>query len=96
MAECNRSKHACELVAPAAIACGGFIAPPMQHECPAGYSCRHDGINPDLPGKCVQFCGGIAGFACHAGDEQCVDDPSDSCDPAVGGADCSGICVPKP
>jgi hypothetical protein len=24
----------------------------------------------------------------------CVDDPSDSCDPATGGADCSGICVP--
>ena len=40
------------------------------------------------------FCGGIAGIACPAG-QTCVDDPSDGCDPAQGGADCSGICVGK-
>jgi eight-cysteine-cluster-containing protein len=39
------------------------------------------------------FCGGIAGFACAAG-EVCVDDPTDDCDPANGGADCIGLCVP--
>lgn len=39
-----------------------------------------------------QMCGGIAGFPCPAG-KTCVDDPSDNCDPARGGADCSGICV---
>lgn len=39
-----------------------------------------------------QICGGIAGFPCPAG-KKCVDDPSDNCDPAQGGADCSGICV---
>lgn len=39
-----------------------------------------------------QMCGGIAGFPCPAG-KRCVDDPSDDCDPARGGADCSGICV---
>lgn len=39
-----------------------------------------------------KFCGGIAGFGCPAGFE-CKDDPSDSCDPANGGADCGGICT---
>jgi hypothetical protein len=39
------------------------------------------------------FCGGIAGFPCPDGQE-CVDDPSDDCDPANGGADCGGMCVP--
>jgi hypothetical protein len=39
------------------------------------------------------MCGGLAGFPCPDG-FVCVDDPSDSCDPATGGADCSGICVP--
>jgi hypothetical protein len=46
--------------------------------------------------QCVpdaQFCGGIAGIRCPAG-QNCVDDPTDSCDPAHGGADCGGICVP--
>ncbi len=40
----------------------------------------------------LSFCGGIAGIACTGG-SVCIDDPSDSCDPASGGADCSGICV---
>jgi hypothetical protein len=39
-----------------------------------------------------QFCGGIAGIACPTG-YTCVDDKTDSCDPAAGGADCGGICV---
>ncbi|MBA4142246.1 MAG: Kazal-type serine protease inhibitor domain protein [Nitrosospira sp.] len=39
-----------------------------------------------------EMCGGIAGFPCPAG-KTCVDDPSDDCDPARGGADCPGICV---
>ncbi len=42
--------------------------------------------------KMVQpSCGGIAGIACPSG-ESCVDDPSDSCDPTAGGADCPGLC----
>ena len=40
-----------------------------------------------------KFCGGIAAFQCDPGFD-CVDDPSDSCDPKSGGADCGGICVP--
>jgi len=43
---------------------------------------------PDAPGL---FCGGIAGIPCPGGG-RCVDNPSDSCDPANGGADCGGIC----
>lgn len=38
------------------------------------------------------MCGGIAALPCDAGQE-CVDDPTDSCDPDNGGADCGGICV---
>jgi len=38
-----------------------------------------------------QFCGGIAGIACADG-HACVDDPTDSCDPDNGGADCGGVC----
>jgi hypothetical protein len=38
------------------------------------------------------FCGGIAGFPCP-GEGECVDDPSDDCDPAMGGADCGGVCT---
>jgi len=39
-----------------------------------------------------KMCGGIAGIACD-NEQVCVDDPSDTCDPLTGGADCSGICV---
>lgn len=49
------------------------------------------GVSVDHQGPCKQMCGGIAGIQCPAG-MNCVDDPSDSCDPAHGGMDCSGIC----
>jgi hypothetical protein len=38
-------------------------------------------------------CGGFAALPCPEG-FVCVDDPNDLCNPALGGADCSGICVP--
>lgn len=38
------------------------------------------------------MCGGFAGFLCPMG-LTCVDDPADNCDPNMGGADCSGLCV---
>ncbi len=44
--------------------------------------------------KKFAICGGIAGRLCETG-FTCVDDPSDSCDPTTGGADCSGICIPS-
>jgi hypothetical protein len=42
--------------------------------------------------KGKQLCGGIAGLPCPRG-QFCIDDPCDDCDPAKGGADCSGICI---
>ncbi len=39
-----------------------------------------------------QMCGGIAALPCPEG-LVCVDDPSDSCNPDSGGADCSGVCT---
>lgn len=39
-----------------------------------------------------KMCGGIAAFPCEAG-QVCIDDPSDSCDPKTGGADCAGLCA---
>ena len=51
------------------------------------------GVAVEHAGACAAgpTCGGIAGIACP-GMGRCADDPSDSCDPAAGGADCSGIC----
>jgi hypothetical protein len=37
-------------------------------------------------------CGGFGGLQCSDG-MTCVDDPSDTCDPMQGGADCMGMCV---
>jgi hypothetical protein len=45
-----------------------------------------------VPDEEKQFCGGFAAFECPGGGE-CVDDPSDDCDPMNGGADCGGMCV---
>jgi hypothetical protein len=45
------------------------------------------------PVEPIDFCGGFAGFECPRGLE-CVDDPNDDCDPANGGADCIGVCLP--
>jgi hypothetical protein len=45
----------------------------------------------DPPTKDPQRCGGFGGFPCP-GLGDCVDDPSDDCDPKNGGADCGGIC----
>ena len=47
------------------------------------------------PDPTVTRCGGFAGIQCPAG-QTCVDDPSDTCDPKNGDADCGGICVGDP
>jgi hypothetical protein len=64
------------------------------HTYPNACSASAAGVNVASSGQCAptQTCGGIAGFPCPGGGK-CVDDPSDSCDPANGGADCGGICV---
>jgi hypothetical protein len=38
------------------------------------------------------LCGGFAGLQC-ASAYLCVDDPTDTCDPAHNGNDCSGVCI---
>lgn len=54
------------------------------------------GQNIQKLGECeskpTATCGGITGKLCPTG-TTCVDDPSDSCVPSKGGADCIGICV---
>lgn len=61
--------------------------------CAAGYHCetKAGSCVPDVTDVAVA-CGGFAGKACP-GSGQCIDDPSDSCDPKNGGADCGGICT---
>ena len=49
------------------------------------------GAKPDDSSEPAPTCGGLAGTACPDG-LTCVDDPSDDCDPARGGADCLGVC----
>lgn len=76
--------------------CGGFR--PNPPSCNSGEVCVDNpntaSMTVDAPGICLKkvFCGGIAAFACPGG-MSCVDDPSDSCDPTMGGADCGGYCV---
>ena len=41
-----------------------------------------------------RYCGGFAAIPCPGG-YVCVDDAGDDCDPAAGGADCAGVCVPS-
>lgn len=54
-----------------------------------------------LAAKGSPYCGGKGGIVCPAG-FICEDNPSDGCDPALGGMDCGGVCVserrqePKP
>jgi hypothetical protein len=69
-------------------------------ECTEGEHCQLTPVTcitapcPAIP-ECVPdekiTCGGFGGFPCPD-DLTCVDDPSDSCDPNNGGADCGGIC----
>jgi hypothetical protein len=58
-----------------------------------------EGVSIDRQGECAppepQVCGGITGKQCPT-DQVCVDDPTDTCDPKQGGADCIGICQSTP
>jgi len=47
----------------------------------------------DFADRPVEYCGGFAGLACSDSTDTCEDDPSDTCDPNNGGADCIGICT---
>ncbi len=58
---------------------------------PAGGECQAYGTPCDVPDGYIQCCGRGIGGCLGADTPDCVDDPTDSCDPQVG-ADCSGIC----
>lgn len=51
VAECNFATNHCEMVAPTAIHCGGFIS--RVHACPAGFTCQLQIGHPDVGGSCV-------------------------------------------
>ncbi|KAJ9461158.1 hypothetical protein DIPPA_28910 [Diplonema papillatum] len=63
---------------------GGMIC--TKRACPR-LPCPGDVCKGRLP------CGGFAGLACAGEGQVCVDDPTDGCNPAGGGADCVGCCV---
>lgn len=80
------------------------MTPDICKVCPDGksYSCATgaclDGacetVFPGCPpptGGGKVMCGGFAGLRCP-GIGRCVDDPTDSCDPKRGDADCAGLC----
>jgi hypothetical protein len=50
---------------------------------------------PSTPPPPANRCGGLAGIQCPGG-QRCIDDPSDTCDPKRGDADCFGLCVCDP
>ncbi|RYE76774.1 MAG: protease complex subunit PrcB family protein [Myxococcales bacterium] len=81
VSDCPKIKMACKTCDD-----GSQVCPQMT--CDAG-TC--DLINTECP-VTGAMCGGFAGFACPAG-QTCVDNPSDTCDPENGGADCSGVCL---
>lgn len=48
-------------------------------------------VQARTPSTGARGCGGIAAIPCPTG-QTCVDDPTDTCDPKQGHADCAGIC----
>ena len=51
VAQCDFQAHACQMIDPTLIHCGGFIDP--SHSCPDGFSCDFHGRVPDVGGSCV-------------------------------------------
>ncbi|KAL8420442.1 hypothetical protein RB594_003287 [Gaeumannomyces avenae] len=93
------SKSSAPCPQPTYQACGGFVVDPKP--CPKGHICIDDPRKPgcgmacDMPGICVEPipCMGFVGKPCEDENKICVDDPTDTCDPKNGGADCLGLCV---
>ena len=100
----NGVKGACEDICPCGdmgvcmslpgdqVAGSSEVAPAYQCSCAdgttsSGSSCASTSAIVPEP------CGGFAGTSCSDKSMECIDDPSDSCNPEDGGADCIGICV---
>jgi hypothetical protein len=84
---CATEPQICPDIFKPVCGCDGNTYPNSCNAAAAGVAVEHEG-------QCAkqQTCGGIAGIPCPGGGK-CVDDPSDDCDPANGGADCGGICA---
>lgn len=89
---CTDRPDACIALYDPVCGCDGQTYGNSCNAASAGTSVQHDG-------ECEQdppvTCGGFGGIECPEG-LSCIDDPNDDCDPANGGADCSGICVDPP
>jgi hypothetical protein len=85
---CAAKPQVCSDLFSPVCGCDGQTYPNACHAAAVGVAVDHDG-ECAAPEKVA--CGGFAGTPCP-GEGKCVDDPSDDCDPANGGADCSGIC----
>ena len=85
MGVCRREPRLCTKIFKPVCGCNGVTYGNACEAAGAGVSVASEGACPSV------FCGGIAGFPCP-GAGQCVDDPSDDCDPENGGADCGGVC----
>ncbi len=88
---CLPRPDACIALFKPVCGCDGETYSNSCHAASAGTSVQHEGECESEPEG--QFCGGFANLPCPEGQE-CADDPNDGCDPANGGADCGGICVP--
>ena len=89
------------------LACGPLMAPGtedpdsgacvamVQYARPAtGGECVRYASPCDVPQGYVVCCGGLVFGGCAGQSARCVDDTTDTCDPAHGDRDCTGICQP--
>lgn len=78
-----------------AVVSGSYFLQHPGHRRKEGFErvvvCNRYGADVDAADKIP--CGGLKGLQCPKG-WFCVDDPEDKCDPANGGRDCIGVCVP--
>ncbi len=87
---CELRPEACPAVYMPVCGCDGNTYGNSCEAAASGTGVLHEGeCEPPPPGG---FCGGFAGIECPEG-QVCVDDETDDCDPAMGGADCAGVCV---
>jgi hypothetical protein len=87
---CAEKPEVCPQIFAPVCSCDGHTFSNACTAAAAGAAVQHQGACEQPTGP---FCGGFAGIPCE-GDAECIDDPSDDCDPKHGGADCGGICVP--